>query len=300
MLFGGFARGEELIPGICWFDPPPNWERYNEKNDPGDNPFSMRSKAVIFQSGTGSISFSMRLVGASLGEGKVVTIKPISDEELKQAMAIELINKRRTNAPTVEETTLAGQKTFKLHTPLDEHYWVRVRPNRALDIHLHASSEPQLGEVRGWLSSLKIQVSDKPDPRPLAKLVKDEVRIGMDQLEVLRLCGKPLRIGGYLTEKYFIYVEARPAVNYITYTKVSDAQRIPADVTIPELEEKYLPFPKAEAETILKQNTGDGKLTWALVSNNRWKRSDGVMAALTSKGFTIATSEIWPHLLFEE
>ena len=293
-----------MIQGICWFDTPSRWERINEGNDPGDNPFSMSSKAIVFQSGTGadfnSISFSIRIVGASLGEGKVVTIKPISDEELKQAMAVELINKRGTNTPIVEETILAGQKTLKLHTPLDEDYWVRVRPNRVLDIHLHASSEPHLVDVRGWLSSLKIQVSDKPDPRPLAKLVKDEIRIGMSQMDVLRLCGKPLQIGGYLTEKYFIYVEARPAVNCVGYTKVLDAQKIPADVTIPELEEKYLPFPKAEAETILKQNTGDGKFTWATVGKNRWKRSDGVMAALTSKNFTIATAEVWPALHFEE
>jgi hypothetical protein len=308
LCFWGLARGEELIPGICWFDSPPNWERINEGNDPGDNPFSMRSKVIVFQSGTGAdfnfISFSMRLVGATLGEGKVVTIKPISDEELKQAMAIELIHKRGTNAPTVEETTLAGQRTLKFHTPHDDHYWVRVRPNRVLEIHLHAPSEPHLVEVQGWLSSLNIQVSDKPDPRPLAKLVNDEIRIGMDQSEVFRFCGKPLMVGGYLTEKYFIYVEASPTVNFINYTKVSDAQKIPADVTIPELQRKFLPFPIAEAKEILKRNTGgntgDGKFSWSSAGKNRWKRSDGVMAGLDSKGFTIATAEVWPHLHFNE
>lgn len=304
LFLGSLARGEELIPGICWFDTPPNWERYGEGNDPGDNPFSMRSKAMVFRSGTGadfsSISFSMRLVGASLGEGKIVTIKPISDEELKQAMAIELINKRGTNAPTVEFATLAGQKALKLHTAFDENFWVRVRPNRVLDIHLHASSESHLVEVRGWLSSVKIQVSDKPDPRPLAKLVKDEIQMGLTESEILQRCGKPLRVGGYLTEKYFIYVEASPTVNFINFTKVSDAKKIPADVTVPELQEKFLPFPVAEVKEILKRNTGDGKFSWSSAGKNRWKRSDGVMAGLDSKGFTMATAEVWPHLHFNE
>jgi hypothetical protein len=124
LLFSGIARGEEVIPKTCWIDPPPELERLGGRNDPGDNPFSMQSKEIVFRpanvnpSNYRALNISVRTVGASIGDGKVVTINPVSDAQLKEAMAeatIDTHDTRVTNTPVVKETTLAGQKSLKVY-----------------------------------------------------------------------------------------------------------------------------------------------------------------------------------------
>jgi hypothetical protein len=108
-LLVNLARGEELIPDTCWFEAPPDMEHLVEPNDPGDNPFSMESKAIEFQSGNQpgnfcDISFSIRFVGVTIGQGKTSTVSPVSDEQLKVLM-VSGTNRGKTNVLKIEDAT---------------------------------------------------------------------------------------------------------------------------------------------------------------------------------------------------
>ncbi len=284
------SRGDELIPDICWFDAPRYMERYVQNDDPGDDPFSMQSKAVVFQSGNqtanlSAIAFSIRLIGASIGQGKVVKISPISDGQLKLLMAAE-IDQKNTNTIKVEDTTLGGQKAFKIQAHLNDIYWVRVRPNRVLVVRLYGGSETLLNSVRGQLSSLKIKVSDKSDV-PLVKLGKDEMQLGMSQEETRNRCGEPFEQGGpdetYITTKYLISVEFDGSnVSLISYTKLRDPKKFAEAPSGEVLKTQSEPMDDTLVKEILAEHANHGNLSWTPIGQNRWRRSDGSMAALIS------------------
>lgn len=310
LLLVNFARGEELIPDICWFDAPPGMERFVEPNDPGDNPFSMESKAVVFQSGNqpgnfSDIAFSIRFVGITIGPGKISKVSPVSDEQLKSLMTSE-INRGNTNAVRVEETTLAGQKALKIHSPLYDFYWVRVRPNKVVAIRLHGGNETLLNSVRAKLSSLKIKVSDKPES-VFGSLGKDAVQLGMSSDEAHRLCGRPFEHSGteefYISAKYLIEVrfqggqfDPNDRASFISYTRLRDSEKFLEAPSRESFKGQIEPLDDTSIKEILARQTNDGKLKWASVAKNRWKRSDGAMAALTNNALVITTAQYWPNV----
>ena len=324
-------RAGEIIPGVCWFDPPAELERSGENHDPGDSPFRMQSYSIRFAPrdnsplGYRELLISTRLIGATIGEGKRVTIKPVSDAELKTTMTSEVIFDRANNSPKVEEATLAGQKALKVHNVLSmpqvtpdgktvfyhDIYWVRVRPNYVLDVHLIGTSEAALAKVHEWLASLKIQVSDKPDPERPVKLGKDAASLGLTRGEVRERCGDFAMQGpsddAFLTSNLFISVgfSGRDnTANSIGYAKIGDPQKV-GDALLKgerrDLIPLLLPMKPEEVQQILQRHTDNGKLTWAAAGPNRWKRSDGAMAAfIAGKRLTIASAELWPNLHFQE
>lgn len=324
-------RAGEIIPGVCWFDPPAELERSGENHDPGDSPFRMQSYSIRFAPrdnsplGYRELLISTWLIGATIGEGKRVTINPVSDGELKTLMTSDVIYDRATNSPKVEDATLAGQKTLKVHNILPmpqvtpdgktvfyhDTYWVRVRPNYVLDVHLIGASEAALATVHEWLASLKIQVSDKPDPEPPVKLGKDAAILGLTRTEVRKRCGDfamqaPMD-DTFLTPTLFIDVGFRDPDQQaasISYAKIADPQRVGSALLKRERRELsllMLPMKPEEVQQILQRHTDNGKLTWAAAGPNRWKRSDGAMAAfIAGKSLTIATAELWPSLRFQE
>lgn len=291
----------------------------------------MQSYAVRFAPkqnsalGNQELFISTRLIGASIGEGKRVTIKPVSDAELKTLMRSEVVYARATNSPKVEEAALAGQKSLKVHNVLPmpgvtpdgktvfyhDIYWVRVRPNYVLDVHLIGASEAALAKVHEWLASLKIQVSDKPDPEPPVKLGKDAASLGLTRDEVRKRCGdfalQDPHDDVFLTPNLFISVGFSGRdnrVNSISYAKIGDPQKV--GITLSKQQRKeltplLLPMKQEEVQQILQRHTDNGKLTWGAAAPSRWKRSDGAMAAfIAGKSLTIATAELWPNLHFQE
>lgn len=313
-LLVNVARCEELIPGICWFDAPPHMERYVENNDPGDNPFSMESKAIVFQSGNqtanlSAISFAVRVVGATIGQGKVVTINPISDAQLKLLMASE-VDQVNTNATKIEDITLAGQKALVAQFSLHDVYWVRVRPNKVLVIRLRGGNASLLNSVRANLSSLKINVSNKPES-VFGSLAKDAVQLGMSSDEAHKLCGRPFDHSGsdefYISAKYLIEVQfqgsqfqTNDSASFISYTRLRDSEKFLENPSRAALKAQVQPLDETSAKEILTQQTSGGKLKWTSTAKNRWKRSDGAMAALTNHALVIATAENWPKIHLSE
>jgi hypothetical protein len=306
------SQAEEVFPRICWFDVPPKLERYTEINDPGDDPFSMRSKAITFQpAGVGqsdfrALSVCIRLVGASIGQGKVVSIKPISDEQLKSAMPAAVAPNSATNSLKVEETKLAGQRALKMHratSPAMDIFWIRVRPNQVLEVQLIGASEALLASARPWLSALRVQVSDKPDPRPVLQLAKNRMQLGLTQAEMRERCGEPTEVAGphetYVTDQYLVSIGYSDTVNYIDYIKVRDPQKAGTALNQQELSEQFLPMTKAEAQKLLQGLEAAGGLAWSPAGEDRWKRADGAMAGLHDKALTIATADLWPRIHFK-
>jgi hypothetical protein len=307
------SRADEVIPRICWFDPPPHVESYGERNDPGDNPFDMRSKAVTFQpqgvrqSDFRALAICTRLVGASIGEGKVVSINPISDEQLKSAMAAEIVPGGPTNLTQVEETKLAGQRALKIHratTMLTETYWVRVRPNQVLEVSLFGANEALLASIRPWLSSLKINVSDKPDPLPPLPLAKNGMQLGLTEEQMRERCGEPCQFSGpnetYVTDRYLVTVFYHDTADLIAYAKVRDPQKAGRALNQKEVLAQLLPMTSAEAETLLQGQRGTESLNWSRVGEDQWKRTDGAMARLYENSLTLATADMWPKIEFSK
>ena len=313
MLSSIVTQAEEVVPRICWFAPPPGLERYTERNDPGDDPFSMRSKAVTFQpAGVGqadfrALSVCVRVVGASIGEGKVISIKPVSDQELKKAMPVALGPGSPTNSFKVEETTLAGQRALKIHRAAPcaaDSFWVRVRPNQVLEVQLTGANEELLASVRPWFTALKIQVSDKPDPPPVLPLAKNRMQLGFTQAQMRESCGEPIQVSlpheTYITDQYVVSICYADAANYIDYIKVRDPQKAGTATNRKDLLAQLLPISKAEAEKLLEGQKGGGKLNWSPAGEALWRRADGAMAALHDNCLTIATADLWPSISFSK
>jgi len=320
-LFIGFAQGEEVIPRICWFDPPPELERLGERNDPGDNPFSMQSKAIVFSpnnvnpSNYQALNISLRTVGASIGNGKVVTLNPVSDAQLKEAIITATTDTRATNSPKVEETSLAGQKALKVHNiisihEIDDIFWVRVRPNKVLEIRLIGATEPLLASVYQWLSSLKIRATDQPDPPPSIPLAQDETQLNLSKEEIIHRSGTVLDERGpdviLLTKDYQIIVSfltqpngMKGPTDMILYRKISDPPKAAAVIRgDPSISKKdvFLPLNNEDIEKLLSHHNSENKFTWRKVGNNLWRRSDGAAATLQSGMFFIASPEKLPDL----
>jgi hypothetical protein len=262
---------------------------------------------------------NLRLVGVTMGNGKIITIKPISDSELKDEMTKEVFNRSGINSAKVEETTLAGRKGLKAHkaTPwYADVYWVKVRPNKVLEVSLRASSEADLDLVRPWLRRLKIKVADKPDASTVP-LATNRMQLGLTQTEIHERCGEPFFAASltqelYVTERYIVQVGYGDTANLISFVKVRDPQKVVAasfpeelpglrlPVKPDELFKQRVPMTKTEAEELLQRQVGVSNLTWSASGDNRWKRSDGAMAALQDTYLTVATAEVWPKLIFQK
>jgi hypothetical protein len=314
-ILAGFARGEEVIPRICWFAPPPELERLVQNNDPGDNPFSMQSKAVTFRprhispSNYQAVSFSLRRIGVSIGNGKVLTLTPVSDAQLKDAILAATIDPRGSNGPKVEETSLANQKALKVHSLAavrEDIFWVRVRPNVVLEIRLSGATDSLLAGVYQWLPGLKIGVSDQPDPPPPAPLAQDETQLNLSQEEIIQRSGNVLDPRGpdivLLTKDYLIIVSflTRPngtkgGADIIMYQKISNpdyaAAALRGDPAFPKKKDLFQSMNSEDIQKLLGHHTEEKKLTWHQVGDNHWKRSDDAEATLQSGIFFIVAPE---------
>ena len=179
-----------------------------------------------------------------------------------------------------------------------------VHPKTGIfSIHVYAENRATFDKLVVSLKSVKIRKTPPP-----VKLAKDEMQLGFTQDETRKQCGEPLIYPGgdeyYITDKYLIldvYAGAGNKLGYISYSKVRDSQKAAVAIKSCEpLDSQILPMTKAEAEKILKRQTDNKKFIWSPASDDRWKRSDGAMAKLTSTELAIATAGVWPNLHFQK
>ena len=289
------VTAEEVIPGICWFDPPPGLSHSVERNDPGDNSFSLSTKAVTYESlgdqpsNYRLMSFSVRFVGAELGEGKVLRVRPITDDELKQMMP-ETVALQVTNQPSAVEASLAGKPAFEVARPAPgpvRIFWVRVRPNKVLEIRLAAANQVLLDSMKPLLSAIKIEVSDKPELRGPLKLAQGGMQLGWTHEQVHERCGSALEESPlherFLTKHYFIGVHYTDGVAMVTYGKITDTEKAWNTLDPRELWAQFVPLSHGEAERLLESQRGPQQLKWETDGSDQWKRADGAKASRSAR-----------------
>jgi hypothetical protein len=166
------AAPVELIPGLVSYDPPDFFDVGQAHADPGDNSFAMQSRPIQLTSKYGGIrelNVSVRGVGSTIGEGKHVTMKPVSFDELKTIMAATVISDRATNSPKVEGFQFAGRKALRVKqvvwipqlepggaSLIFDFVWVPLDSNRVLEIKPVGRTEELLKSVWDSLNTFKI------------------------------------------------------------------------------------------------------------------------------------------------
>ncbi|HTH49763.1 MAG TPA: hypothetical protein VMB21_19775 [Candidatus Limnocylindria bacterium] len=173
------SRGEDLIPGHLSFDLPPYMNGGPPgRSDPGDDPFSpvreIRRYAVTrtnWDAGFNNMFVSLRDVGYSIGNGKVITYRKLDDKALRTCMQ-ETTTKQGhgTNFTQVANAKVGGLAALVVAYDVPqppygsrpatvariESYWVKVQANRVLEIKLWAQDPKTLAALRSSLDRFKI------------------------------------------------------------------------------------------------------------------------------------------------
>jgi hypothetical protein len=291
------------------------------RTDPGDNPFSMNGPRVLEyldkNDRCGCIIFQLGLVGAYVGEGKVVKFLPVASSALKEEIESEYKGKFPNSTPAIvgeinglTSVSLTATRPPGEIRPYFLYFcWIQIETNIALKVAAYACNAESIQAMTNSLKTLQI---DKKQFLKLAfppvKLAKNQMRLGITLNETSNLCGAALSHMGpnqvYLTEKYFVQVDCHSSSNYtvsmISYAKVRDPQRTATARSREELIAQFVPMTKTEAKELLQKQTDNGEFSWTNAGENCWKRSDGAMAILQVTSLTIATAEAWPSLHFQK
>lgn len=317
----------ELIPGLVSYDPPDFFNVGKAHLDPGDSPASMQRRPVQLSAKDNGythfreLNVSLRGVGMSVGEGKRVTSKPVSFDELKTLMATTVLSKRATKAPKVEEFQFAGRRALRLKqtvlTPqmapgaslIFDFVWVPLDPNHVLEVKPVASNEELLKTI--WDSLETFKILRQPDQ--VLPISKDAAQLGDVRADLAKSVGQAVENGPsyalYFCSEYFFLTNFKmPLVTDISYFRVSDAK-----LYLTKWKQRDEEGLKAlttvlksdEIEKLLSKHTVDSsgaKHSWKRLKEGRWERSDGVRAATNNGGrlLVIASKEIWPNLILDE
>jgi len=144
------------------------------------------------------------------------------------------------------------------------------------------------------------------NPPPPVHLAQNKMALGMSQSEVQKSCGDPVESSGpnecYFTKDLMVSVTygATDKVEYIAYSKVRDPQKAARAQNREELSQQLLPMNKAEVGQLLQSNPDEAPLSWSPAGENRWKRSDGAMAALHAGTLVVASRQMWPKIHFDK
>jgi hypothetical protein len=153
---------------------PTNFYRYTLdeglRSDPGDNPFSMNGQTFLQYKDKNDqcdlVIFQFGLVGAYIGEGKVVKFLPVTPTSLKTEIESEY-NGKFSNS-TVAAGEICGLTSVSLTAirnpdairPYFLHFcWIQIETNTVLKISAYSCNAESFKAVTNSLQSLKI---DKP------------------------------------------------------------------------------------------------------------------------------------------
>jgi hypothetical protein len=175
LSFRSYAK--EIIPGVLMFDCPTNFGGFGSGEEPGDPPFPQRFGYREYLANDGrQININVRMVESYTKKGDGWLIRELDDKELKEKLA-DLIKSYSnvTNAPSVVETKIDGQKTISISyvshvgymTLHFENYWGRVQSNAVVEILLSTSadSEESLHSMRPYLSKIKFLKKYSPSAK---------------------------------------------------------------------------------------------------------------------------------------
>jgi hypothetical protein len=196
LLFAGVTSllGRDVIPGVVSFDEPPDLRGFGPHHDPGDSPFVLSRTVIQYQPQDNSprsfrqFDIGIGVVGYDIGQGKRITFRSLSEEELKG----ELSRWAGVGvAVSVAAAVVSDRKAFRLswHRPAEalrpgatlytETYFVPFEPNRGVTLCLTADTEDGIAGLRTLLARVKIpkephEIVPPPPPAPTVDQKKKE------------------------------------------------------------------------------------------------------------------------------
>ena len=181
IVFPCALHGEDLIPGIVTFDPPP-FLNGGTSGRGSDDLFSGTGEVRQYSAADNDIRTSqrrlhvnVRAVGFSIGDGKVVTYHQLDDKALRGWMqAVMDSNRNATNIARVADAKVGGQPALVASYQVAqwawpkepgalfpiEVYWVRIQTNRVVEIELIADTPKHLETLRPCLGNFSIKRKD--------------------------------------------------------------------------------------------------------------------------------------------
>jgi len=146
--------------------------RFDEsRSDPGDSPFSMNGREFFHYMDKndryGLVIFQFGLIGAYVGEGKVVKFSPVTPASMKTEMENEYLGKFPNSMQLVEgeiseltSVSLTVARQPGSIRPYFLHFcWIQVETNAVLKISAFSCNAESFKAVTNSLQSLQI---DKP------------------------------------------------------------------------------------------------------------------------------------------
>ena len=114
------------------------------------------------------INVNLRTIGFTIDEGKRITYRSLTDEDVRNEMRLLMKSGRATNVSEIVETKLGGQPALLLNSiPVAaddqknaathfELFWVRYQTNQVIEVMLIAHSRTNLQSLNECLSKFKI------------------------------------------------------------------------------------------------------------------------------------------------
>jgi len=187
----------DIVLGIVTFDEPSGFHGFGPHHDPGDSPFELSRTVIQYQPDDNSarsfrqFDIGIGVVGYEIGQGKRITFRALSEEELKA----ELLRRGGDGRVDVSlvEVIVSNRKAFRIssHRPApslrpgavlySESYFIPFEPNRGVTLQLTADSEGGISGLRALLTRVSIpkdpkEVRPPPPPEPTAdEKKKDEI-----------------------------------------------------------------------------------------------------------------------------
>lgn len=327
------GTGAEVIANVASYEPPAFLDPHKPRTDPGDDIFPEAFPALEYlsrdnrESHFRQLDIGRQVIGRTIGQGYRVTYRSVTEEDTKERMT-QLMAKRATNAPKVEEITFAGHKAFRLYcvVPMPqihegivfrfEHIWVPIQPNWVVTLQLVGSDDELLKTVRDSLSTFKVlpgafKPTEVKDPE--LHVAKDAVQLGDERGKVVKACGRTIHDGPsnslFYDGNYLISVDYRMyIVTSISYARSTDVRQWLKAMANPERDQRdlrldlRLPLQRSEIEILLarhEKDTAGKKLIWKSTEENGWERNDGVKAGYHPefKMLVIASKEDWDKQL---
>ncbi len=175
LALGASLQAREVIPGVVSFDEPAGFIGSGGFHDSGDNPFELSQTITQYLSkGNSSDSFQqfdigLGVFGYEIGNGKAVTYKKLSPDELKkEVMNVWSHASRAPNSLVIKDGVVSGRKAYiateQVPAPRfrrgaifwKEAYFIPIDENRGVTLSLTADSEERLDGLRELVKRVKI------------------------------------------------------------------------------------------------------------------------------------------------
>ncbi|RYD26645.1 MAG: hypothetical protein EOP87_22435 [Verrucomicrobiaceae bacterium] len=289
-LTSAALKAEEIIPGIVSYDLPDFFTPSGATPIPAEVPVGHRASITAYLAADNRPAVNHRQVNFS------VHITHSSDAEIPGIL------KARAGVQVAPKAArVGGQNGWRIDHDRDEPsfregavsrnatIWVRIRPDRILEVNLTAVGVELFPSLEQTLSGLRITPELTVPPPQAPKAATGTPRLGMERAAVWATCGPPLRKDHtsdiFDDGEYLLYADySMPLLANLSFHKVSDRDAFLEAMEVLDTEKvvkTLLPLSREELLKLLEKYAvaADGKPSpWKNVGENGWLREDGATA----------------------